>query len=225
MIAVFSRRALGRVEVIGGTFLVTSFWCINLLPIVPSETHLVTARAPDGACTSVKVPMHLASVLAGYARTWGVMASVVSLFVVLVADDAAERGRGLLALALSAVVCAVAWLLLGRLSAEERARRAMYRSIIDLPIDPVWLPDDRRSELAGQLRAELSMRALSLARASYRDAPEAAWETVALDPAVNDTSFLARAAVLARIQARDADRAERRRLQRVHDEAWKRAQR
>lgn len=219
MIALFSRRAYGRIEVLDQTFLVTDFSCINLLPILPRETHLVLARAPDGTCTSVRVPLRGASVLAGYGRVWGVMGAAASLFVILSASDGGERLRAIAALGASLAVCAASWLFVGRLGVEERARRDIYRSVTDLPVDPAWLPEEQRRALGERLRSELGTRALPLARATYREAPAAAWEEVALDPAVTEGDFLRRAAVLARLESRDAAPDARRRLQRVHDEA------
>ncbi len=222
MIAFFSRRAYGRIEAVGGTFLVTDFVCVNFLPVVPRETHLVLARAPNGECTSVRIPLRLASVCAGYGRAWGGMGVVVSLFVTLAAGSDAERGTALAVLGVSALVCAASWLLVGRVGPEERARREVYRLVTDVPVDPAWLPEDRRRELGDRLRAEVGARAVSLARATYREAPGAAWEEVALDPAVTDVDFLRRAAVLARVESGDADASAKRRLKRVHDEACRR---
>jgi hypothetical protein len=219
MIAMFSRRAYGRIEVVGETFVVTQFSCVNFLPIVPHETHLVLARAPNGECTSVRIPLRAASVLAGYLRAWGATGAAVSLFVALSAGDAGERIRAIAVFAVSAFVCAVAWLFLGRPSTADRARRDLYRAVTAFPVDPALLAEETRHELGERLRTELGTRAPALARATYREAPAAAWEEVALDPAVTDEDFLRRAAVLARIESRDAEPSVRERLQRVHDEA------
>jgi hypothetical protein len=141
---------------------------------------------------------------------------VVSLFVALAAGDADERMRAIAVGVASAVVAAVSWAV-GRPSAADRARRDLYRAITAVPVDPALLPEDTRRELGDELRAELGTRAPTLAPANYREIP--AWEQVALDPAVTDDDFLRRAAVLARIESRDADASVRARLARVHDEA------
>jgi hypothetical protein len=219
VIVAFGRRAYGRVEVIGETFVVTQFQCLNLLPFFPQETHLVLARAPNGECTSVRIPLRFASVLAGYIRPWGVMGVLASAFVVLAADDLGERVRAITFLALSVLVCAVGWLFVGRLSGADRARRELYRSVTEVPVDPALLPDETRRALSERLHADLGARATSLARAGYREAPAAAWQDVALDPAVTDVEFLRGAAVLARLEARDAEPGAREILARVHDEA------
>jgi hypothetical protein len=221
MIFVFNRRAYGRVSVVDGTFVVTHFWCFNLLPIVPNESHVVLARAPNGECTSVPIPAHASSIAAGYVRPWAVVGALASLFVVAVADSAGERLRALAALGVAAIACALAWLVVGRVSDEERARRRAYGQVTGAPVDPAWLPEERRRELSARLRADLGARAPALARAGYREAPETDWAKVAADPAVTEPDFLQRALVLARLEWRDAGGAERAQLERAGDEAWR----
>jgi hypothetical protein len=221
MIFLFNRRAYGRVSVVAGTFILTNFWCFNFLPLIPHETHLVLSRAPTGECTSVPIPANAASIAAGYARPWGVVITAASLFAIAAADTALERGQALAVFVLGAAVCAIAWLVVGRVSADERARRILYGGITGTPVDPAWLPDETRHALGARLREELATRAPALARATYREAPDTAWEQVATDPDVTDAEFLQRALVLARIEWRDADRAKRARLEQAGDEAWR----
>jgi hypothetical protein len=221
MIVFFNRRAYGRVEVFEGTFVVTSFWCLNLLPLVPHETHLVLARAPTGECTAVVIPAHGASIVAGYLRAWAGFAMAGALVAVLLSDTHRDSGRAMVLAAASALVCAAAWLLVGRVGAEERARRAVYREVTGVPVDPAWLPEEQRREIGAKVRAELDARTPALARATYREAPVAAWEEAVADPGVTDQDFVRRALVLARIDWRDATPEQRERLERASEQAWR----
>jgi hypothetical protein len=222
MIFFFNRRAYGRVEVFDGTFVVTTFWCINLLPLFPWGTHLVLAR-PGAAAdqwTTVPVAAHGGSIAAGYLRVWGAFTTAGSLVALLLSDTHAESARAIAVAVVSALVCAAAWLLIGRVGAEDRARRAVYREVTGVPVDPALLPEEQRRELGAKLRAELGARTPALASATYREAPAAAWQDAVSDPGVTDQDFVRRALVLARIEWREATREERGRLERSSEEAW-----
>jgi hypothetical protein len=222
MIFFFNRRAYGRVEVFEGTYVVTSFWCINLLPLFPQGTHLVLARAgvPAERWTTVPLAAHGGSIAAGYLRVWGAFAAAGALVALLLSGTDAERLRALAVAAVSALVCAAAWLLIGRVGAEVRARRAVYREVTGVPVDPAWLPEEQRRELGARLRSELGARTPALASATYREAPVAAWQDAVSDPGVTDQDFVRRALVLARIEWRYATREQRGRLERLSEEAW-----
>jgi hypothetical protein len=218
----FNRRAYGRVEVFEGTFVVTTFWCVNLLPLFPRGAHLVLGR-PGAAAeqwTTVPVPSHGGSIAAGYLRVWGAFAAAGSLVALLLSGTDAERARALAVGVTSALACAAAWLLIGRVGAADRARRRVYREVTGVPVDPAWLPEEQRRELGAKLRAELGARTPALASATYREAPVAAWQDAVSDPAVTDQDFVRRALVLARIEWRGAMREERVRLERASKEAW-----
>lgn len=212
MIVWFGACRRGRVNVCGGTKIETIFFCIQFLPFFPLSTSLVFEELGEGAYRGIPIPWQPASILAGYLRSWGVVAAAVCwLFVATERDGPSVPA---LVLALVATAAALfAFFRLGRLSLDERARRHVYEEVTGIPADVALLPD--RDALRERLRAELQPSLGGDYRRAVGDL-RAALETLTAPHA------LVLATTLARVEASLATGRDRDAWDAVSDEAFRR---
>jgi hypothetical protein len=223
MIIIYGRRAYGRVEVSGTTFVLTDFVHLWYLPIIPTGSHLVLSRDATGLCQNLSIPLHGVSVLTAYLRTWGAVA-LAGCIVGALAN--ADEGWGTVvpllvgAFGLAAAVV-VSWTVLGKLSPSELARRQSYARFAGVPLDVAQLGTSAEG-LAQSLRQTVASQARALMSGTYRTThdPETQWAEVALDPTVIDRTYLEACLTLARIEWSKAKGETRARLADTHRKLW-----
>jgi hypothetical protein len=229
MVVFHGRRLYGRVDSAGGRFVATLFFYIQFLPIVPLSSHLVLSEKP-GETEAIRIPMQWRSVIAGYLRTWGLLATVGFVVAGLVevhdaraSADAVWSGvEGVVALS----ALALAFGVLGRVDRDARAQRAAWERRIGHPVDPALFDEEAREKLAKKLRKQLrkstpqnpgGYREVAPRRPSYR--------AVALDPNVKDRDLLETAFTLARLDESLAGPLERAEFARDRAAIWGRLRR
>jgi hypothetical protein len=226
MVVFHGRRLYGRVDSTRGTCVATLFFYIQFLPIIPLSSHLVLSDKP-GATEAIRIPMQWRSVVAGYLRTWGLVATVILVIAgaVQVHDagasaDAVWSGlEGVLAL----TALAAAFGVLGRLDRDQRAQRAVWERRIGQPVDPLLLGVEVREKLAKKLKKQLRKNTPENP-GGYREVapPRANYRAVALDPNVVDRDLLETAFTLARLQESLASPPDRADLARDRAAIWAR---
>lgn len=228
MIFVFGRRVLGRVAEVDGSYVVTEFAHLNFVPLIPIRSHLVFEE--DGVERSVPIRLHLGSVVSAYARTVAVVAAFASFVAGVAAiwsgDRRATLDRFLLTLAFFALGF-IFFVLVGRPSSRDVARRRTYAAFIGAPADPAWLLEGVET-LKGRLSQTLAERGrVTDALATYRSSADmdVAWERVALSPQTGDPDFLRAAMTRARLEWGEARGARRNELARLHDALFERVAR
>lgn len=189
------------------------------LPLVPLKSYLVV---DDESGASIELPgLHEASVVAAYGRTYGPLLAVAGVAAMLAGAAVFPLNGLLVAAGLAGTV--VGWRA-GRLTADDRARYAVYARHIRHAVDPGHLAAAERRSLRDDLRAAVVDAAIVYAGKSYRDAgasPRDAWETVVLAPEVTDAELVACALTLARLETGLAsDARQRRRYSAAHDALW-----
>lgn len=201
-------RTGGVVERIGETRVESHFAHFNFLPFVPTGSYLVL-----GGGYVVPIGRHRTSILAGYARGWGWLASLGTFY-----------GASLLHDPLQALACvagfavAGAWIAsfrFGALSSAEIARRSVFAKVTGYPVDPYLLTRANPS-LVEHLVRDLETRAEALAPDGYRGR-QADWRAACETTGV-DASFLALALTATRIGAGGGDARDRT----LCDVVWKR---
>lgn len=224
VIFLYGRRPYGRVEVSGGTFVLTDFFHLWYLPLAPTGSHLILSRDETGLCQNVPIRMHGASVLAAYLRTWGALAALGCLFAMTGALHDGRPAALPLLVAAAALGGAVAWswMRLGKLSTDALARQAAYARFAGYPVDVARL-GSRGDALTSQLRDRVSSEARGLMSGSYRSAldPETQWAEIALDPTVQAREFLEACLTLARLEWTRSAAADRARLDDLHTHIWR----
>lgn len=126
----------GKVDAVDGEYLVTRFHHIFGIPLIPIASEWITGQDRIGlyghACR-----LSSKSIVAAYARTWGLAIAVV-LGVVAVNGPA-----GLLVPAALLVALAVVSLSVRRLTEPRGLRRvALQRPVLGIALDPLQLPTD-----------------------------------------------------------------------------------
>jgi hypothetical protein len=228
MIFFFGTRRLGRVFEAGNARVETDFFCVNFLPLVPLSSYFCVGGGLDDQA----IPRVGASVIAGYLRAWGLVGGAVALgFGIQAAVRGEVDARAWFALGAAALVAAVAWLVVGKLGDDARARLAVYADAAEHPIDVALLREDLRERLREPLWDTVAEGARSLAPSTYRSAPDPArdWQAIAVDPSVRDRAFLRAAMTLARVDGARGEHGEhgehtntgaRAELARTHDAIW-----
>ncbi len=210
MLIVYGHRMYGRIEEIGSSFIGTQFVHVWFLPLVPTGSSLVLSTNPDGSFRGIPIGMSGRSVLAGYTRIWGPIAllGALALFAVNL-SEASDLAEGIatvivfgFGVALTLAACVLGWGFIGRLSADEKRRRAMYAHYTGYHVDPATMKDARqpiREHLLGQIVA----RAQGMAGMGYRIPadPTTHWAQIAMDPQVHDVELVGAACTLARVDA------------------------
>ena len=132
----------GRIDRSVDESIVTSFYCA-LLPLWPHHSVYLTLR--DGTEQRIPIPLQTRSVVLGYLRKPLWFAAIVlgspAIF-------AAERWGWLLGPALAlTLAAAVMTFVAGRLTPNERERRALLRRIVGIGAPPQLLPPQLRALL------------------------------------------------------------------------------
>jgi hypothetical protein len=186
----------------------------------------VLEEAEDGTFRSVPIGLSGISVLAAYARAWGLVAALGLLIQTALAIDAFED-EGLFAFvpAVAAVgviaLVVAAWTMLGRLSPAQRGQQKAYSEFAGRPVD-VALLGEGREELRRNLHAWVVERAGGLMPGGYRlvHDPATQWGALALEPSVNDRAYLAAVLTLTRLEWSYAQGAVREQLASAHAALW-----
>lgn len=232
MVVVYGTRFYGKVAACGPTFLATRFFHIWYLPLVPVGTHLVLEESGDGSYRGLPHPLSGKSVFAGYMRVWGPVATLGALVALAAgfgepAEDLADLALGVVPPAIGVVLAlgltVVAWAFVGRLSTEEKQKRAVWALHTGIHADPVELGDARYSIREGLLQT-IAERAHGLGAMGYRLPPDprAAWMQIALDPTQRDEGILTAAYTLARLEASAAPAPHKAELERAEGALWQR---
>jgi hypothetical protein len=138
----------GLIERFVDESIVTSFYCIGF-PLWPRYSVYVTVR--DGNEQRIPIPLQRKSVILGYLRKPLWFAAVV-LGAPVIVDPL--RWWWLVGPALGLVaVAAMLTFVAGRLTPEERERRALLRRIVGVGAPPVLLPPQLRAALRSQAEA------------------------------------------------------------------------
>jgi len=210
MIVVYGTRMYGRIDRCGPTFLGTRFFHIWYVPLIPIGTHLVFAEEDDGF-RGVPTALSGRSVLAAYLRVWGIVGTIIAIIALVagISDAAHTDDLGVMIISvlvygfgaiLALTFTLAGFLFIGRLSAEEKQRRAIYAQYTGTHADPADLGDARMG-IRQQLMGSFVHRAQGLASNGYRLPADAAnpWGNIAADPSVNDPDLVMQALTLARV--------------------------
>ena len=210
-----------------GTYVATMFAHVYWMPLIPLESHLVVEALPGGQVRSLRLPLHGRSVLAAYARSWGVLCAIGFALGALATLNDAETDVGAMVTSALAALVAVAtavgaWVWVGKLSPEARAQRMAYARFSGMPVD-VALLGDARYALGQSLHQRITQHAQGMNSTGYRAAydPQHQWKEIALDPRVNDATYLAAALTLTRIEWSFAAGPAREQLARWHADLWR----
>jgi hypothetical protein len=218
MIVVWGQRLFGRVDRFAGSHVATRFFHVYYLPLIPLSSWLVLEEKADGEFLGLQVPLQLRSVLSAWLR-------LVSVVTVLVAgyhaidhinspSSTIGDGVGWAALAGFAVAfLGYAFLSLGKLSRAEKAARVVYSEYTGRFVD-VALLEEGRSSIKQRTREELDRHMVKHATASYREAPQSSWRSIATRPDQRDVPLLRAALTHCRIAWAEAAGPDRSALQR-----------
>jgi hypothetical protein len=219
-VVIWGERTYGRIEEFEGTCVATRMGHLYFVPIGPHRGQLVFKDA-QGRERAFTTRIDRRSLLVVYARWWSPIAAIVALVAVAKVAPGALPVAFLAAL-VAVIAVQIAMSRVGRLSEEEKAHRRVYRDLTGLPFDAGLLATCDPNVRA-RVHAGLSARARTLDASAYRRVhdPEAAWAEIALEPMVRDAAYLCGAFTLARIDRALTSGADRARLDRVHDEIWK----
>ena len=220
MFFAFGGRALGKVEACGDTCVVTTFACINFLPLVPLGSVLVAGGR------SIPIRMHVTSVVAAYLRAWALVGLGWTLVGALFAPGLAAHLVGLAAALPFALVALFAFIRVGVLSAVERAQREVYAPYFESNAADLGLLGAEGDSLHARLLADVTERAQGKLAGTYRSVldPATQWDAIALEAGPGDPDFVRATFTLARLEearaSRAGDAALRRRWRDAHRALW-----
>ncbi len=146
---------LGRVEASEDEWIVTEF-VVVVVPVWPRRSYYVHRDHDDGSEQRLEIPRHRTSVLAGLVRTTGWMLAL-GCGLGAIAGTRAPWWTGVVAV-LAALIAAWATWWLGRLSADERERRALLRRVVGIGAPPDLLPPRQAWAVRQQLDSAWSGR-------------------------------------------------------------------
>lgn len=227
MIIVYGTRMYGRIKACGSSFIATRFVHIWYVPLVPIGSVLVF----EGD-RGVDAPFNFKSMLAGYLRVWGPIGVILAIIsTVGIVEDFADEplamivggAFSLFVVLLLLVGTILAWAVMGKLSDEEKRKRAVYAQHTGYFVDPADLGPARQS-FRERLMATIHERARGLAATGYRMTadPTQAWPHIALDPTQNDEVLITAACTLARLDASLAQGPWATQLETLHGQLWQR---
>lgn len=236
MVFIYGQRLYGKIDAAGESYIATKFAHMWYLPLFPVGSVLVHKSTSNGY-ESVPIAFNWRSMLAGYMRMWGAVGvgfaliALVSTIIVVRETSKSDGFReGLTSVLPVALVCLVmvgalvfVSVVFGRLSVEERRKRAGYAEFIGYHVDPVLL-DPLRLQLLESVTKTVVDRAGGLAQTGYRlpADPATNWMQIALDPQVQDPLLVAAAMTLARLASREGDAATRAKYATAHRDLWQR---
>jgi len=235
MVIVYGTRFYGKVKACGSSFLGTQFFHIYYVPLIPIATHLILEENAGGSFKGIKSAMSGKSVFAAYLRVWGPLAVLVALGIGISGiDDLSDDGVAMAIVGVFTAVVVLALLVgtilgfavVGKLSMDEKRKRAAYAMHLGYYVDPADMGDARHSFRDGLL-ATIIERSRGLAAMGYRmnADPSVAWPHVALDPTHSDDALVTAAFTLARIDSSLAVGPQKMHLEQLHDQLWQRISR
>jgi hypothetical protein len=220
MFFAFGGRALGKVEACGDTYVVTTFACINFLPLVPTGSVLVAGGR------SIPIRLHATSVVAAYLRAWAMVGLGWTLIGAVFAHGVGAHLVGLVVALPFALVALFAFRRLGVLTRTERAQREVYAPYFEFSAVDVALLGAEADVLHAKLLADVTERAQGQLGGTYRSVldPATQWDAIALAPGPADPDFVRATFTLARLEearaARAGDAGLRRRWRDAHRALW-----
>ena len=233
MIIIYGTRFYGKVKAAGSSFLGTQFLHIYYVPLIPIGTHLILEEN-GGSFKGIKTAFSFKSMLAAYLRIWGPLAVIASIAIGVGALDDLSDGLEMAVVGVFTAVVTLAllvgtvlaWAVLGKLSPEEKKKRAVYALHLGYQVDPADLGDTRRS-FRDRLLSTIVERSRGMAAMGYRmnADPAVAWPHVALDPTHNDDQLVTAAFTLARLDASLSQGQQKFHMEQVHDQLWQRISR
>ena len=233
MIIVYGTRFYGKVKACGRSFLATQFVHIYYVPLIPVGTHLILEESGGGGSyKGIKTDFSLKSMLAAYLRVWGPIAVITSIAIgVGTIEDVSDDGFAMAVAGIFTAVVTLAllagtilgWAVMGKLSHDEKKKRAVYALHLGYPVDPADMGEARRAFRDG-LMSTIAERARGMAAMGYRmnADPAVAWPHVALDPTHSDEALITAAFTLARLDASLAQGPQKFQMEQVHDQLWQR---
>lgn len=217
---IFGKRLYGKVLACGPSHVATWFFHLWFIPLIPLGSVIVLEKLDGDRLRLLPTRLHWASLGLAYFRAWSVFFLLHGLFNLGDPENGAYYGA---AVAIAAVVgIVVSFFVLGRTSADTRARLETYGRVFGHPIDLGLLRaegDGVRSWLREQLIA--SGRTIAMTYREMYD-PATQWGAIALDPSMTDRNFLACALCLARAERATVAGAERAAFDTLHDRIWER---
>lgn len=235
MVIVYGTRFYGKVKACGSSFLGTQFVHLYYVPLIPIGTHLILEENGSGGFKGIKTSFSVKSMLAAYLRVWGPIACIAAVCIGLGAlDDFSDDGMAMAVVGMFTGVVVLAmlvgtilgWAVVGKLSHDEKRKRAAYAMHLGYHVDPADMGDARHAFREGLL-ATIMERARGLASMGYRMSadPAVAWPHVALDPTHNDDALVTAAFTLSRIDSSLALGPNKFQLEQLHDQLWQRISR
>ncbi|MCL2723650.1 MAG: hypothetical protein FWD69_04350 [Polyangiaceae bacterium] len=232
MIIVFGTRSYGKINACGPSHHTTKFFHVSYLPLIPVESWLVLEKSADGTMRAIRAPLQFKSILAAYMRVWGPIAILLALGSGLSAVSAASGDpialivagilTGVVVLALLAATV-FSYAVLGKLSEEEKRKRAVYALHLGYPVDPADM-GEARANVRNTLLGTIAERSRGLATMGYRFNmdPVQAWPHVALDPTHADEHLVTAAFTLARLEASLPQAPQKIWMEQLHGQIWDR---
>jgi hypothetical protein len=231
MIIVYGTRLYGKIKASGPSFLATQFVHLYYLPLFPLSTKLVLEEVGN-TNKSIPTSFSVRSMLAAYLRVWGPIACIAAAATGLSAVS--SMGDDVLSMAVVGVFAAVvvvallagtivSFAVLGKLSHDEKRKRAAYALHLGYHVDPADMGEARRA-FRDSLLATITERARGMASMGYRmnADPAVAWPHVALDPTHNDDVLVTAAFTLARLDASLSEGPQKFQMEQLHDQLWQR---
>jgi hypothetical protein len=235
MVIVYGTRFYGKVKACGSSFLATQFFHIYYVPLFPIATQLILEENAGGSYKGMKSTFSVKSMLAAYLRVWGPIAVIVAIAIgASGVSDLADDGLAMAIVGVFTAVVVVALLagtivgfaVVGKLSMDEKKKRAAYAMHLGYHVDPADMGDARHAFRDGLLSTIID-RSRGLAAMGYRmnADPSVAWPHVALDPTHSDDALVTAAFTLARIDSSLALGPNKMQLEQLHDQLWQRISR
>lgn len=234
MVIIYGTRFYGKVKACGSSFLATQFVHIYYVPLIPMGTQLVLEENA-GSYKGIKSAFSLKSMFAAYMRVWGPIAVIAAIAIGVGAlDDFSDDGVAMAIVGTFTAVVVLALLagtilgfaVVGKLSLDEKRKRAAYAMHLGYYVDPADMGDARHAFRDGLLSTIIE-RSRGLAAMGYRmnADPSVAWPHVALDPTHNDDALITAAFTLSRIDSSLAVGPQKMQLEQLHDQLWQRISR
>jgi len=220
-VVVTGKMPYGRVERIGGSCVQTTFSHFWFLPIVPHGSYVHSESGSE--VKEVGIGWHLTSILACYARVWGVIWWIVCAIYLFRSEPEFVLGTPVwVDFVLLSGIVVWGWLVAGRVSRRTAAQRRVYAKFAGVPVDVTRYSRAQAQDLREELERVLVEEGRGQ-RFAYRDGqePRVAWRQIALHDDVFDPKYLEAALTRARLESRWApSRDERRAHARAHDRIW-----
>ncbi len=216
---IYGRRLYGRRLEHRGSYVATWFFHLWFVPLIPLGSVMVLRELDGSSFETHRIDFNWRSAGLALLR----VSPVLMVFHAL--DGFGDLRPGdpswpmLLELLCAAALFVVALFVVGRPSADDRARLDAYALVYGYAVDLALLPEAAAIPLADRLRQVLVERGRAVAlnyRANYDPATQ--WGALALDPSMRDPDVVLFAQCLARTLSGRAHGAERAQLDALHDQ-------